>query len=110
MQSTPCPPGAPPPDARLEAVRATGLLDTPPEESFDRLTALAAKLLDVPAAFVSLVDEGRDFYKSNFGFPEPIASARQSEGVTFCHFTLRSKEPLVISDTLCDAAYRDVST
>lgn len=97
-------------EARLAAVQATGLLDTPPEESFDRLTALAARLLDVPAAFVSLVDEGRDFYKSNFGFPEPLATTRQLEGTTFCHFAVRSTEPLVINDTLADPRYRDVPT
>ncbi|HXG69088.1 MAG TPA: hypothetical protein VNJ04_00570, partial [Gemmatimonadaceae bacterium] len=49
---------------RLAALRSTGLLDSEVEEVFDRLTRLAVKLLGVPAAFISLVDENRDFYKS----------------------------------------------
>ena len=74
--------------ARLQAVCDTGLLDTPAEESFDRLTRLAARLLEVPATFVSLVDAGRDFYKSAIGFGEPLASERQLQGRTFCHYAL----------------------
>ena len=61
---------------RLEALSRTKLLDTAPEESFDRLTRLAAKLLAVPATFFSLVDQHRDFYKSAYGFDEPLASER----------------------------------
>ena len=49
---------------RLDAVLQTGLLETPPEESFDRLTRLAAKLIGVPTTFISLVDESRDFYRA----------------------------------------------
>lgn len=95
---------------RLAAVLATGLLDTLPEESFDRLTALAARLLGVPVTFLSLVDGYRDFYKSSFGFAEPLASSREITGPTFCHFALRSTGPLVISDALADPLYRDVPT
>jgi len=95
---------------RLAAVKATGLLDSEVEEAFDRLTRLAVRLLRIPAAFVSLVDEDRDFYKSACGFGEPLASARQLEGPTFCHFTIQSAEPLVIPDTRADPVYRDVPT
>ena len=96
--------------ARLGAVARTGLLDTPPESSFDRLTRLAAKLLRVPVTFISLVDRDRDFYKSCYGFPEPLASRRQLEGATFCHLTLGSSSPLVIDDTTVDPAHREVPT
>ena len=95
---------------RLEAVLRTGLLDTPAEESFDRLTRLAAKLVGVPATFLSVVDEGRDFYKSCFGFEGPLAAARELEGQTFCHFALVSAGPLLIPDTLADPVFRDVPT
>jgi signal transduction histidine kinase len=96
--------------ARLAAVRATALLDTPSESSFDRLTRLAAKLTKAPVTFISLVDEQRDFYKSCFGFPEPLASAREMSGTTFCHYALSSDGPLVINDTLADPVYREVPT
>jgi signal transduction histidine kinase len=95
---------------RLEALRRTQLLQTPPEESFDRLTRLAAKLVGVPVTFISLVDEGSDFYKSCFGFGEPLSSTRTLEGRTFCHYTLVRSGPLLIPDTMADPQFADVPT
>ena len=95
---------------RLALLRETGLLDSPPEEAFDRLTRLAAKLTGAPVTFISLVDESRDYYKSCFGFPEPLASQRELTGTTFCHYALVSAGPLVIEDTLAHPIYRDVPT
>ncbi|HXI11920.1 MAG TPA: GAF domain-containing protein [Thermoanaerobaculia bacterium] len=95
---------------RLEAVEATGLLDSPMEESFDRLTRLAAKLIGAPVTFVSVVAAGRDFYKSCFGFPEPLATVRELKGTTFCHYALMSKGPLIIENTLDNPIYRNVPT
>jgi len=94
--------------ARLAAVRRTNLLDTPPEECFDRLTRLAVTTLGVPAAFLSLVDERSDFYKSQFGFSEPLATARRLEGETFCHHSLVADGVLVIDDTRGDPRYASV--
>lgn len=97
--------------ARLAALRATGLLDTEPEPAFDRLTRMAVRLLKVPATFLSLVDEDRDFYKASTGFGEPLASAREMAGRTFCHFSIAGTGgPLVIPDTLADEVYRRVPT
>src|SRR5687768_16872638 len=95
---------------RLAVLRETGLLDSPTEEAFDRLTRLAAKLTAAPVTFISLVDEGRDFYKACFGFPEPLASERELTGTTFCHYALVSQGPLVIEDTLAHPIYREVPT
>lgn len=95
---------------RLAALRRTGLLDSPATEGFDRITRLGAIALNVPATFISLVDEHRDFYLSNAGFGEPLASERQLTGQTFCHFTIEREEPLVIPDTRADPRYRDVPT
>lgn len=95
---------------RLGAVRSTDLLDTPSEECFDRLTRLAAKLTAVPATFVSLVDQGRDFYKSTYGFGGLLASVRQLEGRSFCHYTIATEEPLVLNDVTQESVFRDVPT
>lgn len=95
---------------RLAAVRATGLLDSIPTGGFDRLTRIGARLLRVPATFISLVDDQRDFYLSNCGFGEPLASERQLTGQTFCHFTIEGEVPLVIPDTRAHPVYRDVPT
>ena len=96
--------------SRLAAVNSTGLLDTPAEEAFDLLTQLAARLVDAPASFVSIVDAGRDFYKSQSGFPAPLAEVRELKGRTFCHFTLNDEAPLVIDDTHSDDAWHSVPT
>lgn len=95
---------------RLAALRSTGLLDSPEEPVFDALTRRAADLLAVPATFISLVDERRDFYKSAFGFAKPLSDVRQLEGRTFCHFAIGSEAPLVIENTLRDPVYREVPT
>ncbi|MEK8052694.1 response regulator [Ideonella sp. DXS22W] len=95
---------------RLAAVRATGLLDTPPEDGFDRLTRLATRLIGAPVSFMTLVDEARDFYKSHHGFGEPLATTRQLEGRTFCHFGLLSEGPLVLDDVMAWPGFREVPT
>ena len=95
---------------RLAVLHRTGLLDTANEEVFDRLTRLAVKLLDVPSAFISLVDEARDFYKSAQGFAEPLATRRVMHGKTFCHYAIEKGSPLVIPDTAADPVYREVPT
>ena len=56
---------------RLEALHATGLLDSDITPSFDRLARLAAHVLNAPVALVSLVDSDRQFFKSCLGLPEP---------------------------------------
>ena len=63
---------------RLAAVTRTALLDTPPEEAFDRLTRMAARLLGAPVSLITLVTEDRQFFKSATGLPEPWASRRGS--------------------------------
>jgi DNA-binding CsgD family transcriptional regulator len=96
--------------ARLAAVRRTNLLDTPPEECFDRLTRLAAVTVGAPAAFLSLVDECSDFYKSNFGFSDPLATTRRLTGETFCHHALVSDGLVIIDDARSDPAYASMPT
>ena len=50
--------------ARLAALQAFNVLDTPPEESFDRISRIAAVHYEVPIALVSLVDRSRQWFKS----------------------------------------------
>lgn len=54
-------------DERIESLKKYNILDTPPDGSFDRITALAAKLLNVPIAIVTLVDTDRIWFKSRYG-------------------------------------------
>ena len=107
-----CPRAAPPPDvrdpARLEALRSARLLDTPAEETYDRLTRLAMNLLNAPIAQISLVDENRQFFKSAQGMDEPWASARETPlSHSICQHAVGAREPLVIEDARVHPLVRD---
>lgn len=85
---------------RLAAVTRTALLDTPPEEAFDRLTRMAARLLGAPVSLITLVTEDRQFFKSATGLPEPWATRRGSPLThSFCRHVAVSGEALVVEDT-----------
>ncbi|MFO1488257.1 MAG: ATP-binding protein [Verrucomicrobiota bacterium] len=89
--------------ARLKAVRATRLLDTPSSEGFDRLTSLAANLLASPVAMVSLVEEEHQFFKSAVGLPMPWAARRQMPLThSFCQHVVQTGGPLVVNDARQD--------
>jgi signal transduction histidine kinase len=84
---------------RLEALHATALLDSPTEEAFDRLTRLASNLLEAPVSLVTLVDRDRQFFKSQFGLPEPIATGRQTPlSHAICQHVVGTGSPLVVAD------------
>ena len=84
---------------RLAELVRLRLLDTPPEEPFDRLTRLAARVLGAPVALVSLVDDHRQFFKSAFGLPEPWASRRETPLThSFCQHVVVNAAPLRIED------------
>ncbi|HZN54578.1 MAG TPA: sigma 54-interacting transcriptional regulator [Candidatus Polarisedimenticolaceae bacterium] len=90
-------------EARLDALRRTSLLDSPPEEAFDRLTRMATTVLRVPVAVVSLVDRDRQFYKSHCGLGEPLATWRQNPlTYSFCKFAVGLREPFVVPDARRD--------
>ena len=84
---------------RLQAIRETGLLDSAPEEEFNRLTELAAKLLGTPTALMSLVDQNRQFFKAQVGLGEPWSSQRETPLThSFCQWVVSSRENLVVFD------------
>jgi two-component system cell cycle sensor histidine kinase/response regulator CckA len=85
---------------RLAALTTTALLDTPPEEAFDRLTRMAARLLGAPVSLLTLVTDDRQFFKSATGLAEPWASRRGSPlSHSFCRHVAVSGLPLVVEDT-----------
>ncbi|NND81647.1 MAG: GAF domain-containing protein [Gammaproteobacteria bacterium] len=84
---------------RMSALEQSTMLDSEPEDPFDAITMLTAKLLGVPVALVSLVDKDRQFFKSQTGLPEPWASERETPlSHSFCQWVVSGQEPLVISD------------
>lgn len=93
---------------RLTELHRSGLLDSPPDESFDRLTRLTSTVLNVPVALISLVDSDRQFFKSCLGLPQPWASQRQTPlSHSFCQHVVQSRQPLVISDAREDPRLRE---
>jgi PAS domain S-box-containing protein len=93
---------------RLAALRRTELLDTPPEESFDRLTRVASQLLGAPIALVSLVTEDRQFFKSCIGLAEPLATSRATSlSYSFCRHAVESAAPLIVEDARAHPLVRD---
>lgn len=64
---------------RIEVLRTYEILDTPPDQRMDLLTKMAADLLQVPIAFISLVDTDRIWYKSKVGFD--IQETKRRDGL-----------------------------
>jgi PAS domain S-box-containing protein len=84
---------------RLAALRQTGLLDTSPEEGFDRHTRMAARLLGASTSLITLVTNERQYFKSAIGLPEPWASDRTAPlSFSFCSTVVATGEPLVVED------------
>jgi GAF domain-containing protein len=93
---------------RLAALHAAGLLDSPPDESFDRLTRLAAKVVKAPVALVTAVDRDRQFFKSCLGLPEPWATRRQTPlSHSFCQHVVAARETVIVSDARRDERLLD---
>lgn len=90
---------------RVNAVHELALLDTPPEDRFDRITRLAADLLDTPVAFLSLMDLDRQFLKSRVGMPFDETPRQES----LCTHTLRLGSLLEIPDATADPRYATAS-
>jgi len=88
---------------RLTALHATRLLGSAPEEAFDRITRMAARLLHAPTALVSLVDKDVQWFKSRCGF-EGSETARD---ISFCGHTILEHEPLVVNDATKDPRFHD---
>ena len=89
--------------ARLDSLRALQILDTAPEERFDRITRLATLAFDVPIALVSLVDHDRQWFKSCQGL-----DVRQTgRDISFCGHAILADEPLIIEDALTDDRFAD---
>jgi hypothetical protein len=92
---------------RLAALRATGLLDSPPEELYDRITRAAADALDAPFAAVSLVDVDRQFFKSSVGIDDGTPQSRQTPlNRSMCQYAVANGASLVVEDARNDPVFR----
>ncbi len=83
---------------RLAAVQRYDILDTPADGTFDRITALAARLFDVPIAIVSLVDHDRIWFKSHHGLE--IDQIGRDAGL--CASAILHEGPWIVNDAPYD--------
>lgn len=83
---------------RMEAVERYEILDTPADGAFDRITALAARMFDVPIAIVSIVDHDRIWFKSHHGLD--VEQIDRDPGL--CASAILDDQPWVIEDARAD--------
>jgi signal transduction histidine kinase len=87
--------------ARVAALSRYGVLDTPAEPEFDRITALAARLFRVPTVAIVLVDGERTWSKSRYGMALPPTP----RALSFCDVAIGGQEVLVVPDASADARF-----
>ncbi|HEX7307211.1 GAF domain-containing sensor histidine kinase [Lentzea sp.] len=86
---------------RVAALRGTGVLDTPAEERFDRITRTARRLLHTPMALVSLVDLDRQWFKSAAG----LDATETPRSDSFCAHAIAGPEVMEVPDALDDPRF-----
>ena len=89
---------------RLNKLRQYYLLDTPPERAFDRITALSARIFDVPISLVTLIDETRQWFKSIYG----LDLRETARDIAFCAYTILTDDVLVTTDASKDPRFEDI--
>jgi diguanylate cyclase (GGDEF)-like protein len=88
--------------ARLAALHRYEILDTEPQEAFDRITRLTKAVMQMPMVLVNLIDKDRQWFLSSQGVPEKEVPRRDA---SFCIHAIRQTEPLVVNDTLKDPRF-----
>lgn len=86
---------------RLSALHRYEILDTDPEEGFDRITQVVQLSLNVPIALISLVDENRQWFKSAHG----LNVKETARDISFCTHTVADASPLLVEDAYADARF-----
>jgi signal transduction histidine kinase len=90
-------------DARLRKLDECEILDTPPEDVFDRIAHMAGQLCDCPIAAVNLIDRERQWFKAAIG--TDLRST--SRDIAFCAHTVAKGAPIVVSDVSLDPRFCD---
>lgn len=88
-------------EQRLAAVRRYNILDTPPDDAFDRITHLVCRMLDVPVAFISIVDADREWFKSRRGMTLTEIDRDQA----LCGVSVVTGNPITIQDLTDDPRF-----
>ena len=100
MTPAPFPPNE---STRLAVLMGFDILDTPAETEFDDLTRLAARICETPIAFISLVDLGRQWFKSRVG----IEAAEMPREIAFCSYAILNDDVMEVQDATSDSRFAD---
>jgi diguanylate cyclase (GGDEF)-like protein len=90
-------------DERLAALYRYDVLDTEPEEGFDRITRLAKMVMQTPIALVSLIDRERQWFKSRQG----LEARETSRDISFCSHAIEHDVPMIVPDAREDPRFCD---
>lgn len=90
-------------DRRLATLHALGLLDTLPEDRFDAITRVAARLFNVPIALISLVDAHRQWFKSRVG----LDASETPREISFCGHAINQHGIFLVPDASADTRFAD---
>ena len=90
-------------EARLESLRELRLLDSEPEERFDRITRVAQRVFDVPVVVFSMVDSDRVWFKSRIGLNFP----QLQRGDAFCSHAILTDGIIQVENAAEDARFKD---
>ena len=88
---------------RLAALRELLILDTPPEERFDKVVQFASQEFDVPIALLSLIDENRQWFKAHVG----LDVCETGRDISFCGHAILQSDIFVIPDARADERFAD---
>lgn len=90
-------------DERLAALRQLLILDTPPEERFDRIVAFATQEFDLLKGSITLVDADRQWFKARVG----LDVCETDRATSFCGHAVMSHDFLIVEDSRKDPRFHD---
>ncbi len=88
---------------RMAALHSYQILNTPPEDMFNDLVALASYICGTPIALISLVDAERQWFKAKVG----LTATETARDVAFCAHAIMSEELFVVQDALTDPRFAE---
>lgn len=91
---------------RLKALHAAGILDTPPEASFDAFTELASFICHTPMSTITFIDANRQWFKSRIG----LADSETPLDISICKHAVAANDALIVNDVSQDDRFSKFST
>lgn len=88
---------------RLSALYRYDILDTNPEDTYDKIVEVASYICGTPVSLISLIDTNRQWFKANKGFNLP----ETSRDISFCNYAIQSDQLMEVADTLVDDRFQN---